>query len=221
MAKYSIANNQIFSGTIGGSKYTRQGVVGVNTPPTNTFSVYKQFQIDAMTAYAMAWQELDQGNMLLWHNYYLNNVDTLGKLIHSNGAQAFISCNVNLAIVNNSFAVVYVDYPPVNRLSEAIIITSVTCNGSRLELNSVPVVNGYTVEVYATSNLSPGIFRPIRNKFILIGIADITGGYADITGMWSSRYAVFITGSKIFIRLKNINESGVASVITAGSCIIT
>lgn len=209
MAKYKFANNGLISGRLGASTFQRNGIEKNFVDPTNTFSVYKQFQIDSLTFYSQQWQLLSQDEMILWHQYSFNRTDSFAADYSFNGAQSFISINSNFALFFNDNTIVYASEPIISNSKPLLIHHPYTT----ITAGTYTIHNGITgtpfyVAVYSTFNLSAGVFKPRNNDFRFLGFANLNSGVVGIYPLFNSRFGANPSaGSKIFTRLWQFNTT--------------
>ena len=151
MAKYIGADNLRKSGKADLTVNMRNGVSRDWVNPNNTFSSYKQFQIDSITVYSFTWQTLTQDEMLLWHQFHLNNKNEFNEPIHSSGMQAFISCNYYLALFNGDNTTLWMPSPPVLGNPQSFSFTLNSDNNLNLvQLRSTTSFNPFSIIVSAS-----------------------------------------------------------------------
>ncbi len=200
----------------------RNGVSRTWVQPNFSTSVFRDFVSDAMTFYASQWRLLPQDSMQLWHNFNFINHNSFNKSVVVSGLEAFISCNIRLAIILNDNLSIHVA-TPVNAIPYPFQFSIGTWNTT--QLNLIPITPSWVdyVEVAATVNLSAGIFKPRSCDFRIIGFIDSSAiGTVDIFSLWNSRFGILpVVGSKIFVRLRTINVYGIASMITSDSKIVS
>lgn len=222
MAKYILANNGRISGRTGANVLMRNGNERIWVNPANPTSYYRSFIRNAFSLYTENWKLLTQNQMQLWHNFSFNKSDIWGNSVVVSGIEAFISCNIKLAIVNNDNTVIWL-FEPISApiIPFGFIISPL--NLSKIVINSIYGVNPTPIIVSATQNLSAGVFKPRQCDFRIIGVMDFSY-YTSINALplFFARFAIVpIIGSKIFLRCQSISQSGIASPIYQSSSLVS
>ena len=213
MAKYLGADNLRKSGKADLTVNCRNGVSRDWVYPVNTFSTYKQFQIDSITIYSFTWQSLSQSEMMLWHQFHLNNKNEFNQPIHSSGMQAFISCNYYLALVNADNTTLWISEPPINGIPQSMQFTF-TADSFATSIQITNSTNYFfsSILISTSVSLSAGIFKPRQCEFRNVAILTFPAFYStNIYSQYFARYGfgfALVVGQKIFIRCQSISNEG-------------
>lgn len=224
MAKYTAADNKLFSGTLDNSTYQRNNVVRDWVYPRNTYSDFKQFQIECISNYSRFWQSLTQEQMKLWHNYSYIHHDSFCKQIIVSGVQAFIGINSNYALHADDNSTIHF-YTPVNRIRSYDVISkfSIDIDSSSYIISNDANIALTDVAFYSTINLSTGVFKPRRCDFFFCGFVSLDSGFTDVLPKFTARLGISPnTGFKIFARFIPFEiTSGTYSTLSQTSNIVT
>ncbi len=224
MAKYLLADYGKKSGIVDGSLYQRNGIERNIPSGANGFSAFRNFIYAGAAFYSEQWQLLSQSDMQCWHNFYYIKKNVWNQNIYVSGIQAFIGLNMNLAIVLNDNTAIHLTRPLLSPISRVLLInTSIVASPLTMVLDCFHTPRLSAVEVSASPNLSPGIFKPRRCNFSYIGTVNLSLFTSDIYLFWINHFGtVPSSGSKIFIRTKAIDiNTGLPSTVQQCSCIVT
>ena len=178
-----------------------------NTPPTQTPSAYRDAVQERLQTVTQAWRTLTQAQMNAWETAAENNYWTWAVRLEGRfqpcGMQLFVKVNMNTYLFSypiltppahrqlNPTYFPYIDTWQVDNSPDL----NVTFDISSMEANTV-------LQIETTGNLSPGVNRPRPTLFKLIRqieAADFTQS-VGLTGAFTARWPIPVTGQKIFIQ---------------------
>lgn len=222
MGKYIFADNGLRSGRADATVFMRNGVFRDWFDPANTSSSYRSFIRNSFAIYNTTWSTLTQSEMIQWNNFSIKHKNTFKQNIYVNGKDAFISCNIRMAIVNADNSTIWVEVPSVQQVKPLEFIIS-PLNAIKIQINSINSVNPDPVIVSTTQNLSPGTFKPRQCDFRIIGVVDFsTLPSINVKSLFFTRYLITpVVGQKIFVRTQVISPSGLPSTIFQTSSLVS
>lgn len=198
--------------------------------PVNPQTSYQQNQRSMLANLSASWRGLTQAQIAGWNqaNQNFPKTDIFGDRMILSGQALFISLNKNLLNAGQSS----IDDAPVPgdipSFSMSTLVATYTSGTSTSVLSftispaTIPV--GYTMLVYATPPIGPGI-NFVKNRFRLIGTGTAATGVVTITTDYVARFGNLVVGEKVFIRALLVNnttgQAGVPQelngIITVGS----
>lgn len=209
------------SGKIGGSvvgKGRSGAFARVRVKPVNPRTSAQVAQRSKLSTYAQGWRGLTAAQISAWNAaadsgaFTLKN--SLGIAFKPTGEQLYVQLNLNLAKIGAS-AITDV---PVKEALPAILLTALEVE-SGTESFSLTFTGAlgaeFSLAVYATAPLSPGISRPSRSQFRQIGVY-ASDSPADMLSAYQGVFGDPIEGQRIFVYAEVISETTGQSAL-AGS----
>lgn len=200
------------SGKLGGSVFTkgRSGQsVRVKVKPTNPRTAKQISQRSKLSTRASAWRGLTQEQIAAWNSAADSGAFTLknplGVAFKPTGEQLYNQLNLNLSKIGASA----ITTPPTKVSLPAILLSGLTAESGTESLSlafSGTLGSDFSLAIYATGNLSPGISRPNRSQFRQIGVYASTSP-ADILSDYQAVHGDPIEGQKIFVYAEVVSET--------------
>lgn len=196
-------------GKIGGTVFSRNsgGAYSKNkVTPSNPKTIAQQLQRQLMSAFAQAWRSLTQGQRDSWvagaPNFPLTNI--FGDTYTLAGNMLFNRFNLNLSKIGQP---TINDCPtPEGIVDRAISDLTATAGTIVLDITDAIPAN-MTGLVLATAPLSAGVTN-YSNKLRVIGTIDNSfGNSGPIQAMYSAKFGVPPTGTRIGVSLLVVNNS--------------
>jgi len=220
---YSVANNGKFSGRADGNVYMRNGRIRAFTVPALVQNAYTSLQRSIFSGLSSGWNGLTdaQRRSFIDATGFFTS-DRFGNQIPVKGKELYVRLNGNLTDIGMTLLT---EAP----IPEAIPgITSLTAtiddSGNTFSLAFQPTPTDATVThlVYATAQLSPGVYRPGASQFRLINVIDPSQATpVDINAAYVTKFGAPLTGRKIFVKLVPVNiNTGQAGIGIIASSIV-
>lgn len=210
-------NGSVFSKNRGGA-YIRTKVT-----PVNPQSLAQGLVRATLTNLSQAWRGLTEAERLAWCGAVssFTGTDIFGDIKTPSGINLFNKLNLNLATIG----VAPINLPPlpqsVGYVDSLALTASAGGNTISAAYTAIGGSAGQTVVVEATSGLSAGK-NFVKSEYRVIGT--FAGGAATpqaIGAMYIAKFGAMSAGSKVFVRLKFIdNATGVAGQYTSSSTIV-
>lgn len=179
---------------------------GMTVPSTNTGAA-ATLQKGILSSLSIGWRALTQAQMIGWNNFFYTKSDVWGQPYDVSGKAAYIALNQNQQNTGGSAIV----SAPTKLGSINVTISNLVADttGGTLEVNSTVFLAGHRYMTFATPAMSPGIFKPGRSPFTLLGnLPALVAGVADITAIYVAKYgALPPVGSKVFVYVVGINNA--------------
>lgn len=195
-------NGTVFSRNRGGS-YTR-----TKSSPTNPATIYQQNQRSVLAAYSSAWRGLSQAQRDSWIAGASNfpYTDIFGSVKSLSGQQLY--AKLNIMLVNTGNAAITTCPTPVSVPQVSITAAAAAAGAGTMTVTISPttIPAGYSLQIWATTQLSPGIAFA-TNKFRLLGKFTVTAGAANIASAYISRFGSLTAGKKIFYRVVFVSNT--------------
>jgi hypothetical protein len=197
------------SGKISGSVFSRNRggkYVRVKVKPVNPRSLAQSAARNRLTTLSQQFRSLTQPQIAAWNGAVDNfpKQNRLGNRTILSGIDLFISLNSNLLDSGNVVILV----PPLPQAVIGVKTLKLTYILAVLQtvFTDTPTDTTTDTLVYATHGLSPGV-NSVKSQFRLIGILpSATASPFDITAMYTAKFGTPITGTKIFVSLRPVNN---------------
>lgn len=203
-ALYIFGNDGRISGRQDGNVYMRNGRIRGFRVPALIRNAYTMTQRGIFATLSAAFRGLSQGDILSWNEFSYNTSSRFGQVVAVKGKQAYVGLNANLLDIGfspNSSAPVPTSVPTLDSATLAADASAGT-----VDLSWTTGATAANVEhlVFATAPLSPGVSRPSKSAFRLIGIiANTSSSPATLGTAYTNKFGAITakTGDKIFIQV--------------------
>lgn len=187
----------------------RVNIKGVN-PRTNSQIARRA----ALATRSQAWRGLSAANQAAWNaaaaSGQFPQKSRLGRTYNPTGSQLYAKLNLNILLAGGSA----ISAPPTKPSLTQILLTTLTAADATPALSlafSGTLGANEALLVYATGNLSPGIFRPGDSKYRFLTAYSSTTP-ADLLSAFQALYGDPVEGQKIFVKALVVDDqSGVTA----------
>lgn len=211
---YLLGDNGLKSGRASGNVYLRNGRIRQFRVPRLVRNLFTSTARAVFGSFSSLFKGLSPDQIAAWNNYFGTASDRFGRAIEVTGKQAYIRLNALITSVGGT----PIDIPPGLVVAPDptlnIAIGTLSALAFSVEYDINPT--GATTQIWATRGLSPGVTRPGKTQFRLIGTIDTSvTAPANINAAYAFRFGVKVSGTQIFIQMKVIDATtGLASAIT-------
>ena len=220
---YMIAENAKKSGRADGNVYMRNGRIRGMAMPSNPQTAYQTAQRSNLGTLSSGWASLTPTEQESWNNLSFPDTDRFGRTVNITGKAAYVALNRNLYNTGDT-AITTAPVPTgVPSPSSLSFVVDDSANTFLLTFAPDPIPAGYSWLVFATAQLSPGIYHPSASAYRLItSLAPGVASGTDINTEYASRFGAPVAGNKIFIKIVAVSKTtGFASAaITASSIVV-
>lgn len=210
-------NGSVASRNRGGA-FLRNKVTPLN--PKSTFQVAAR---NLLTQFAQSWRGLTEAQRTAFNGAVENfkKTDIFGDLRAPSGEQLYIRLNINIALVGGT----EISEPPLPTAVEALDSIDLTAAAPAtfdLEFDPTPVPADHHIFVEATAGKSPGVsnFNSFYRQIAVVAPAAVSP--ADLGAEYTAKFGDLVTGQKVAVRAKQIQEStGLVSLALTDVAIVT
>jgi len=209
-------NGNVFSKNRGGN-YLRNKVT-----PVNPNTTYQADQRATLSAHSAGWRGLTQAQRDAWNDAAASfpYTDIFGNVKILSGQQLYVKLNTNLSNIGEA----NISDPPTPVAVPLVTPTAATAaagGAKTVTISPATVPTGYTLVVWASPSVSPGISF-MKNKVRFLGEFTVTSGVATITTAYNARFGDVVAGQKVEFRTVLIsNDSGQQGVPSSIQIIAT
>lgn len=188
--------------------YMRNKVTPVN--PQTSFQTDQRANLSALSS---IWRSLTQAQRDAWTALAQSSprTDIFGDPKILAGNALFVSFNLNLLKAGEASltdAPSLVAVPVVTGSGLTMELTASVLTTGEVTVSPATVPAGFSLIVYATPGVSPGVSF-VKNKYRYLGIYAPTTGVVNFTADYISRFGNPSVGSKVFVRLALVStDSG-------------
>lgn len=201
--------------------YMRNKVTPVN--PQTSYQLNQRAQLSALSS---AWRGLTQSQRDSWQSLAatLPRTDIFGDPKILSGNALYVSLNLNLAAAGQPT----IDDAPTAVSVPAVVVSDLligndagVLDGGTFSIDPATVPAGYSLMVYATPGVSPGV-NFVKNQFRLLGTFTASSGEVDFGLAYSARFGVPAVGQKVFVRAALCaNDTGQLGLPSEAMTIVT
>lgn len=186
--------------------YVRNKVTPVN--PQTSYQINQRANLSSLSA---DWRGLTEAERQGWSNAaaLAPRTDIFGDPKILAGNALFVSLNLNLLAAGQSSitsAPAFESIPVVTGSDLEIELTAGVITTAEITVDPAGVPAGYSLIVYATPGVSPGISF-VKNKYRYLGVFVPTAGVVDFSAEYIIRFGNPLIGQKVFIRLAYVNNT--------------
>lgn len=180
------------------SKNRAGSYVRNKTTPVNPQTSFQQAVRQRLGALSAQWGALTAPQRSSWTSATSSfpYTDIFGDKKELDGKSLFVKLNSNLANIGSptiTTAPGAVGIPVFGVLSATGDISAGGVSDLTLTLSQATVPTGFTLAVYCTSPIKPGVSF-VKNKFRYLGTATAVASVADITSLYVARFGDIIPG---------------------------
>lgn len=182
------------------------------TTPVNPQTTHQQNARAILSAMSQGWAGITQAQRNAWGALAqtLPFTDIFGDPKVLTGQQMYVKLNSNLQKIGGAA----VSNAPVKESVPAVAITALaaTAAGGALTgldatISPATVPAGFSVAVYATPAINPGV-QFVKNRYRFLGVAPApVGGVIDLEPLWNARYGGIVSGQKVFVRIALVSST--------------
>ena len=210
------------SGKIGGTvvgKGRSGQFARVRVKPVNPRTNAQIGQRSKFSVRSQGWRGLTEAQIQAWNAaadsgaFPLKN--SLGVTFQPTGSQLYNQLNLNLAKIGQAA----ISDVPVKEALPAILLGALTSAAGTPALSqafSGTLGSGYSLAIYATAPVSPGISRPPRSRFRYLTTYTSTSP-ANLLSAYQALYGDPIEGQKIFLYAEVVSETSGQTALAGSS----
>jgi hypothetical protein len=210
-------NGSVFASNRGGS-YIRN-----KKTPTNPQTDYQQNSRSVLAEFSSGWRSLTQSQRDGWNAGAADfpYVDIFGSSRTLSGQQLYVKLNANLTYAGQASITTCPSPGSVPQANIVSVVSDVSSTTVTVTLSDTTVPAGYTLLIFATPCVSPGI-NFVKNRLRLLGDFVLTAGAINTYSVWHARLGNLVAGQKLFARAVYVNNlTGQVGVATQSYAIIT
>lgn len=195
------------------SKNRAGSYVRNKTTPVNPQTQYQQAVRQRLGALSSEWGALTTPQRGSWISSTSNfpYTDIFGDKKELDGKSLFVKLNMNLANIGSptiNVAPMPVGIPVFGVTSAVLVIGVGALDEFLLNMSGTTVPAGFTLAVYATPGIKPGVSF-VKNKFRYLGTATVAAGIADVLDIWTERFdGQIAAGETIHVRVALVSTTG-------------
>lgn len=211
---------------INGWVYSRNrygSYIRTKVTPVNPQTSFQQNVRQRLGNLSSSWRGLTQAQRSAWKEAAPSFpvIDVFGQSQTLAANVLYIRLNQNLLNIAEST----IDTPPLPVAIPDLFAESLTADSATpslsLEISEDAVPAGFSLAIYATGNVGPGISY-VKNRLKYIGTATATTGAVDILSIWQNRFGTMVAGQKIVVRCRLISTTtGQAGIASQAEAIIS
>jgi len=195
-------NGSVFARNRGGA-YLRTKVT-----PSNPQSIAQVLVRARLAAYAQAWRSLTEEQRTAWSAAVgsWQTTDVFGDLLNPTGNTLYTRLNINIAIADGAALVLPPTPVGVASMTALSVVGDDSANTVIVTATPSDVPANTAMVIEATPQMSPGISNA-NSKFRQVEVfAPAAAGPFDISASYQAKFGTLVTGQKLFVRVKYINQ---------------
>ena len=179
--------------------------------PVNPQTSYQQNVRQTLASISASWRDLTIAERASWNagNVNFPFTDIFGDIRTLSGQALFVKLNSNLAKIGQPLidvAPLPVGFAEIASTDDTGTLAAGAITVLEVELNIATLPANYSLAVYATPPINPGVSF-VKPRFRFLGTTTVTTNDADILSIYTSRFGAAATaGQTVFVRMALVSE---------------